>query len=151
MRTILVALTALVIAAVTVISAYGSSGRATSTHLVGTFPNQDTNANGGYLLYSNGRVVAIGGAPYYGNGLSANVNNFVALVTDTLNPGYWLITSTGKVVSAGSLCRANGYGSALQGRPVGGTVVGAVNPTGSGDEGFDEVNSAGVTSEIQCS
>ena len=116
--------------------------------LVGTFPNQSNNSNGGYLLYSNGKVLPLGGAPYYGNGVSAKVNNFVALVSDSQNPGYWLITSTGKIVSVGELCSADQ--ETLQGHPVAGLIVGAVNASGSLNEGFDEVNTAGVTSEYQC-
>ena len=71
----------------------------------------------------------------------------MALVTDSTDPGYWLITSTGKIVSVGGLCGSN---ETLQGHRVAGLIVGAVNTTGSMDEGFDEVNAAGATSEYQC-
>jgi hypothetical protein len=52
----------------------------------------------------NGRVVPVGGAPYYGDGPRAHLNNFVALVSNSTNPGYWLITSTGRIVSVGQTC-----------------------------------------------
>lgn len=148
MKKLVVTVTTAAIFAVIAISALGSSASAASpARLVGVFPNQGLNSNGGYVLYSNGKVVPVGGAPYYGNGLGAKLTNFVALVSDSTDPGYWLITSTGKIVSVGGLC---GSGETLQGHPVAGTIVGAVNPTGSDDEGFDEVNSAGATSEYQC-
>jgi len=148
MKKALATIAALAIVAVIAVPALGSGASAASAvHLVGAFPNQDSNTNGGYLLYSDGKVVPVGGAPYYGNGLSAKVSNFVALVSDSEDPGYWLITSTGKIVSVGELCSD---GETLQGHQVAGTIVGAVNPSGSDDEGFDEVNSAGATSELQC-
>lgn len=148
MKKAVATIAALAVVAVIAVPALGSGASAASAaHLVGVFPNQGSNSNGGYLLYSDGKVVPVGGAPYYGNGLSAKVSNFVALVSDPLDPGYWLITSTGKIVSVGGLC---GSGETLQGHRVAGTIVGAANPTGSDDEGFDEVNSAGATSEFQC-
>ena len=150
MKRALIALTALVAVALPAVAVNGSAASAAAAvHLVGAFPNQGSgNSLGGYLLYSNGKVVPVAGAPYYGNGLSAKVNNFVALVSDSSNPGYWLITSTGKIVAVGALCSADSM--TLQGNRVAGTIVGAVNPSGSLDEGFDEVNAAGATSEYQC-
>jgi hypothetical protein len=145
-KKIMVGLALAAASAVPAFMAAAPASAAPATHLVGLFPNQGPAANGGYMLYSNGRVVPVGGAAYYGSALGHG-NNFVSLVSDSSNPGYWEVTSTGKAYSVGQTCSS---GETLQGARPHGTVIGAVNPTGSTDEGFDLVTASGRTYEWQC-
>ena len=76
-------------------------------HIVGTWANQvNLNSNGGYTVWSNGRVQAFNGAPYYGGATSRHVNNIVGIVGDVYAKGYWLVASNGAIYSLGRPCRA---------------------------------------------
>jgi hypothetical protein len=116
-------------------------------HVIGTWPNDVSMSNaGGYLVWSNGHVQALGRAPYYG---SANVpaNNVVGFASDGLSDGYWLITSTGHHYSIGTTCEFE----TLVGpkNPPRSGVVGAVNLSGD-DEGFNMVTSNGHLFPYRC-
>ena len=124
---------------------------AKAAHLVGVFPdNMSGTSTGGYMLYSDGRVVPLQGAPYYGNGLATRLTNFVALITDPLGNGYWIVTANGKHFARGTTCTG---GEVLQGPahiPANVPIVGAINPSGSLNEGFDLVASTGRVYSYQC-
>ena len=57
--------------------------------VVGT--NNGDNSDGGYILYSNGAVLPIAGAPFYGDARTTHLNNFVALAQSQYTGGYWLV------------------------------------------------------------
>ena len=54
---------ALAVVVLIAVPSFGSGATtASGANLVGVFPNQGINSNGGYLLYSDGKVVPLGGA-----------------------------------------------------------------------------------------
>ena len=128
-----------------------SSRASAAPRVVGVFPNNMSGtSSGGYILYSNGKVIPLAGAPYYGAGTNKRLNDFVALITDQAGNGYWLITKTGMSFSYGTTCS---NGEVLQGPktlPAGTVVIGAVNTGGSFNEGFDLVSSTAKTYSYQC-
>jgi hypothetical protein len=121
-----------------------------SVHIVAAFPNDVTitNSTGGYILYSNGRVNAVQGAPFYGDARKSGLNNFVTMAQDPLS-GYWLITSTGQIYAYGSkIC--SGPPGVVGPKQVVGPIVGTIYPANSNTEGFTMVNAAGTLYSYSC-
>ena len=107
MKKVLVAL-AVVLAVAVPIAASASthpSVAAIRPHIVGTWPNDVSDSNaGGYVLWSNGRVQTLDGAPYYGS-VTKKVNDIVGFEADGLGGGYWIIGANGAVYARGSTCQ----------------------------------------------
>jgi hypothetical protein len=121
-----------------------------SVHIVAAFPNDVTitNSTGGYVLYSNGRVNAVQGAPFYGDARKSGLNNFVTMAQDPLN-GYWLITSAGQIYAyGGKICA--GPPGVVGPKNVVGPIVGTIYPANSNAEGFTMVNAAGTLYSYSC-
>ena len=110
------------------------------------------NAYGGYILYSNGRLVATGGAPFYGDAVRTGLHNFVALGQDDSSSGYWLVTATGKVYTYGNLCQ----GDTIQAPKIVGRIVGTMFLTTAQqnnfniDAGFAMVSNTGRVYDYLC-
>jgi hypothetical protein len=144
-----VALAAAVFAPVASASSNGSRRPASpSAHIVGTFADNDsgTNTSGGWILYSNGLVEALAGAPNYGSATHHGLNNFVGMADDTQSNGYWLVTSTGKVFSFGTTCQD----ATLGGHAPSFGIVGAIDQASQTNEGFDLVSSSGKLYPFTC-
>lgn len=133
---------------VRVIDASASAPRAVSYYIVGTWPDDIGFGSGGWVLWSNGYVKALNGAPYYGNGLKYHLNNFVGMVGDPHDAGYWLITSTGKAYAFGAVCNGNPL-EARNGDPKF-NVIGGIYPVGSSGEGFSMVTLKGRVYQFVC-
>jgi hypothetical protein len=102
---------------------------------------------GGYVLWSDGRVEPLDGAHFYGDARSSGFNNFVGMATDYLDPGYWLVTSSGKVFAFGGVCptvvkAANAPRAGVVG------VVDLVDP--ENNEGFAMITSTGKQFTFTC-
>lgn len=110
------------------------------------------NSYGGYILYSNGKLVAYGGAPFYGDARSKGLNNFTALGQDGSNNGYWLVTATGKVYTYGNLCQGDVVKEPTVVPPIVGTMflTAAQQNNGNIDTGFLMVNSKGTVYPYLC-
>jgi hypothetical protein len=118
-------------------------------HVVGTWPDHSgSNTSGGWELWSNGKVVALQGAPSFGGAVSRGLNNFVGMVSDSTYDGYWLITSTGRVFPFGTVCQ-NQKLVGPRNAPKSG-VVGAINLRSQIDEGFNIVNTKGQSFSFKC-
>jgi len=118
-------------------------------HVVGTWPDESgSDTSGGWQLWSSGKVVALQGAPYFGGAASHHLNNFVGMVGDSFNDGYWLITSTGKVFPFGTVCQGQKL-VAPRGAPKSG-VVGAIHLRSQVDEGFDIITKSGRSYSFKC-
>jgi hypothetical protein len=121
-------------------------------HVVGTWANdQDggTQLGGGYQLWSNGEVVAIGGAQYFGDAVGAHLENFVGMVTDYWSAGYWLVTSTGRLFGYGKVCQDQSLVGPKKLPAT--TFSGAVDLVDADNEGFNLVTSAGAIYSFRCS
>lgn len=121
-------------------------------HIVGTWANQvNLNSNGGYTVWSNGRVQAFNGAPYYGGATSRHVNNIVGIVGDVYAKGYWLVASNGAIYGLGRPC-PRGHLIRPRGVPSRG-IVGGINrrKANSGFEGLALVSRTGKTYAFACS
>jgi hypothetical protein len=121
-------------------------------HVVGAFPaTAGASSNGGYILYSNGEINAVGGAPFYGDARHSGLTNFVAVAQDGDNAGYWLVTATGKVFTFGQVCQGGDTVSepAITG-PIVGTMYLSITQEGQVDTGFQMVNSAGTVYTYAC-
>lgn len=150
-RKLLAALAA-VIAPLTVLGLSASPASAQpAPHIVDVVgTNNGLSSNGGYVLYSNGAVNAIVGAPFYGDARHTGLNNFVALAQDGTDGGYWLVTTTGQSFPYGNVKCTDGEvwtGPALS--RVQGAVVGTVDAPEL-DSGYIEVTSTGHTYEYSC-
>jgi hypothetical protein len=106
----------------------------------------DSNA-GGYVLWSNGRVQAIDGAPYYGS-VTKKVNDIVGFQSDGVGGGYWIIGANGAVYSRGSTCQDETL-VAPRGAPKS-KVVGATNLKSEFNEGFEMITTAGHSFAFTC-
>jgi hypothetical protein len=121
-----------------------------ATHVVGTFADDDggQNTSGGWILWSNGRVQALLGAPNYGSATASGLNNFVGMVDDIQSNGYWLVTSTGRIFPFGTVCQDQ----TLTGpKTLPAPAVGAVNLKTQITEGFALVTATGATYAYECS
>lgn len=117
-------------------------------HIVGTWPDQE--GAGGWVLWSNGRVQAVGNAPFYGDTRHDGVNNVVGMFASVGagHGGYWLVTATGKVYGFGPVCSPGASLSAPVPRPMSG-VIGLVGLTDI-YAGFAMVTASGKTYNFVC-
>jgi hypothetical protein len=132
----------------------GVASAAPAPHIVAAFPDTlGVNSAGGYVLYSNGKVDALDGAPFYGDARQTGLNDFVTLAEDTKgNNGYWLVTATGKVYTYGGLCQ----GDTIQEPKITGPIVGTIalslaqQNNSNVDDGFQMVNARGTVYPYLC-
>jgi hypothetical protein len=134
--------------AVPVAAAAGThQSAAPKPHIIGTWPNNVTGSEaGGYVVWSNGRVEALGHAPFFGS-VRERINDIVGFAADRFSGGYWLIGADGAVYPKGSTCVDKtlvGPTNAPKSK-----VVGAVNMTDD-HEGFVMVTAAGRTFKFTC-
>jgi len=126
-------------------------GPATTVHIVGAWANNEsggTELSGGYELWSNGKVVPLEGARYYGSPVGSGLNNFVGMVPDYWSNGYWLVTSSGKIYSYGEVCKEERL-TGPRNVPSSG-IVGAIDLKDTTNEGFDLVAASGAVFQFQC-
>jgi hypothetical protein len=118
------------------------------THVVGTWPN-DANGGGpgGYEVWSTGKVVAVGDAPYYGSA-KPGLNDIVGFAADSDSEGYWLIGANGQIYPEGSTC-ANKTLVGPADRPTSG-VIGAINLKTPSVDGFAMVTKSNRTYAFSC-
>ena len=127
-----------------------SKTSASPVRLVGVFAtNMLGTSAGGYMLYSNGRLAPLSGAPYYGNAVATKLNNFVGMVTDANGNGYWLVTSTGKSFGfgPGPKCSGKVVGPTI---PAGTSIAGAINSSGFLTGTYEMVSSTGKIYKRTC-
>lgn len=122
-------------------------------HIVGAFQSADDNTDGvgGYVLYSNGKLNALNGAPFYGDARQSGQDNFVTMAQNA-DGGYWLVTSTGKVFAYGVQdCSGDTIQQPSHVQPP---IVGAINLSSAAannfDAGFQMVNESGTTYTWSC-
>ena len=137
----------------------GLASVATSAHaapaprVVGAFPNTvGVTSAGGYVLYNNGKINALNSAPFYGDARKSGLTNFAALA-QTYN-GYWLVTSTGKVYTYGSVCQGDKISAPKKVvSPIIGTLYlsQAQMKSSNVDTGFQMVNASGTVYSYLCS
>jgi hypothetical protein len=121
--------------------------KAAKAHIVGTWPNDvSISGAGGYAVWNNGRVEALGHAPSYGSVKKAT-SDIVGFVGDDLGGGYWVIGANGAVFSLGTTCQFETL-VAPKNRPTSG-VVGAISLTND-SEGFDMVTKNGHLYPFTC-
>lgn len=107
---------------------------------------------GGYVLYSDGVLKAMDGAPFYGDARHSGLKDFAAIAEDDSSSGYWLVTATGKVFTFGTVCQ----GDNIQAPKVTGRVVGtmflsnAQQQSDNVDTGFAMVTSTGAVDDYLC-
>ena len=113
--------------------------------VVGVF--QALFGSGGYTLYSNGKLNAQLGAPFYGDARKSGLNNFTAMAQSL--GGYWLINSAGRFFQYGDPCF---FGKVTAPKGVTGPIIGAIG-FGANDrgQGFQAVNAAGKLFRFGCS
>jgi len=142
---------AVLVAAVPKVPSASAGDRTTNAaHLAGVFPNDMLGTStGGYLLYSNGRITALSGAPLYGNGVAKKLNDFVGMVTDISGNGYYLVTTTGKYFSFGPTCKQP-FHLVRPRVPAHASIVGAINPTSYFTGGFEMVSKTGRLYAVKC-
>jgi hypothetical protein len=131
-------------------SAAGSSQPRVAAHIVSAWPNDvSIGGTGGYIVWSNGKVMTIDGAPFYGT-FNIPTNNVVGFAENSSDNGYWVVTSTGKLYGTHGVCQS---GETLQGQPVnlkpGEKVVGAVSASSMEDD-FALVTNLGRTFNYGC-
>lgn len=128
---------------------------APAPHIVGAYPDtMGFNNAGGYVLYSNGRVNAIDGAPFYGDARTSGLDDFTTMAEDLQGgKGYWLVTATGKVFTYGGTCEGDTISAP---KDVIGPIVGtlqlslAQQNNGNVDTGFQMVNAKGTVYPYLC-
>jgi hypothetical protein len=119
-------------------------------HIVGAWADDvNLNQNGGYTLWSNGRVQARAGAPYFGGAQRRGVNNVVGFVADVFSDGYWLVSRSGRVYSFGTTCQF-GHLKRPPGVPSRGIVGGIDLSRTATNEGLELVSSTGKTYRFVC-
>jgi hypothetical protein len=135
---------------VTGLVASGGAASATAPHIVGAWSDNDSdnNTSGGWVLWSNGKLDALSGAPFYGDARKQGLNNFVGMVDDTQFKGYWLVTSTGKVFSYGQACPDEAL-TIPHNVPTSG-IIGAIDQQNQINEGFSLVSSTGALYNFTC-
>jgi hypothetical protein len=121
-------------------------------HVVAAFPNTiGLSQAGGYVLYNNGKVNALNGAPFYGDARKSGITNFAAL--NQAYGGYWLVTATGKVYSYGSVCQGDKISPP---KNVVSPIVGTLSMSQAQmnnsniDTGFQMVNAKGTVYSYLC-
>lgn len=128
-------------------------GATGAPRIVSAVPTANSgNSNGGYVLYSNGKLVAVGGAPFYGDARASRLDDFVALAQDGSNNGYWLVTATGKVYTYGSVCQGDTIKEPQIVAPIVGTMflTAAQQDNDNIDTGFEMVNAQGTIYSYLC-
>jgi len=102
------------------------------------------------MLWSNGKVRPVGGAPFYGDTRRDGINNVVGMLAsnDAGGGGYWLMTSAGGVFSFGPTC---GTDSQIVG-PSHVPTSGVVSLVGRSDgyAGFEMVTACGKMYGFEC-
>jgi hypothetical protein len=119
--------------------------------MVGTWANDQsgsTQLSGGYELWSNGKIVPLGGAQYHGDAARSGQDDFVGMVTDFWSTGYWLVTSNGRVYQYGQVCQDQALVRPRKLPPSG--IIGAINLANSEHEGFELVAANGALYQFQC-
>ena len=99
------------------------------------------------MLWSNGRVQTLDGAPYYGS-VTKKVNDIVGFEADSLSGGYWIIGANGAVYSKGSTCQDETL-VVPRGAPKS-KVIGAINLKGQFNEGFEMITASGRSFAFTC-
>jgi hypothetical protein len=145
-----VAALALAVAIPVAASATGSSQPRVAPHIVGAWPNDvSMGGTGGYIIWSNGKVVTIDGAPFYGS-FNIPTNNVVGIAENGMENGYWVVTSTGQIYGTHGVCSD---GETLHGRHIalrpGERVVGALSAS-TGEDDFALVTSQNRTFDYGC-
>lgn len=129
-----------------------SAHAAPAPRVVGAFPNTvGFTSAGGYVLYNNGKVNALNSAPFFGDARKSGLTNFAALA-QTYN-GYWLVTSTGKVYTYGSVCQGDKISAPKKVvSPIVGTLYlsQAQMKNSNLDTGFQMVNASGTVYSYLC-
>lgn len=149
MRKLLLAL--VVVGAVVGGTATGSlAAAAPRAHIIGAWPDVYESGTGGWILWSNGKVVSVGEAPFYGDARHDRINNVVGMLgsTEGGGGGYWLVTSTGRLLSFGPTCGAGGHLQGPRHVPTSG-VVGLVMRS-DGYAGFRMVTASGAMFQFGC-
>jgi hypothetical protein len=127
------------------------TAHARKPHIVGTWADDvNLNQNGGYTVWSNGRVQAHAGAPYFGGAQHRGVNNIVGFVADAFSDGYWLVSRSGRVYSFGTTCQF-GHLKPPSGVPSRGIVGGIDLSRTVTNEGLILLSSTGKTYRFECS
>jgi hypothetical protein len=122
--------------------------KASKAHIVGTWPNDvSESGSGGYAIWNNGRVQALGHAPFYGSVKKAT-SDIVGFAADEVSGGYWLIGANGAVFSLGTTCQFETL-VAPKNRPSSG-VVGAISLSSDLNEGFNMVTKSGHLYAFTC-
>ena len=125
-------------------------------HIVSVMPTLGISRAGGWVLYSNGKVNAIDGAPFFGDARKSGLDNFTTIAPSAGGDGYWLVTSTGKVFTYGAdIVQACGPGAKVVVPKIVGPIVGAtflsVALQANGNViGFQMVNAAGNVYQYLC-
>lgn len=119
-------------------------------HIVGTWADDvNLNQNGGYTVWSNGRVQAHAGAPFFGGAQRKGVHNIVGFVADVFSEGYWLVSASGRVFSFGTTCQF-GHLKRPAGVPSRGIVGGIDLSRTITNEGLLLISSTGKTYRFVC-
>ncbi len=127
----------------------GATSPATKVHIVGTWADETTsNLSGGWVLWSNGNVEPFAGATNYGNATRYRLNDFVGIIGDVNDDGYWLITSTGRIYTYGSTCNGGSLVD-TSGTPQYG-VIGAIHLSNQTLEGLSLVTQRGRVYPFVC-
>jgi hypothetical protein len=125
----------------------------TGGHIVGAFQNANDTSEGvgGYVLYSNGKLNALNGAPSWGGARKSGLTNFVTMAQNA-GEGYWLVTSTGKVYPYGVQdCSGDTIQQPSQVQlPIVGTLNLSSAASSNVDAGFQMVNASGTTYTWSC-
>jgi hypothetical protein len=116
-------------------SASSSSQPKVAPHIVGTWPNDvSMGGTGGFIVWSNGRVETVDGAPFYGS-FSIATNNVVGFAGNGTENGYWVVTSTGQIYGTHGVCSS---GETLLGPHItlkaGERVIGAISGSSYTDD-----------------
>ena len=129
----------------TTTTAKPAASTATIVAVVGA--NNDDSSDGGYILYSNGLVVPVGGAQFYGDARKSGLDDFVGLGQDGSDNGYWLVTRTGRAIAEGNVGCTGGETWTGPGY-LPGPIIGVVNA--GVDQGYAAVTANGQTYTYSC-
>ncbi len=128
-----------------------SDAQVINSHVVSAVPDAN-GGTGGYVLYSNGKLLALGGAPFYGDARAKGLNDFSAIGQDGNSSGYWLVTATGQVFTFGNVCQGDRIAEAKVAPPIVGTMFmsRAQQNNVNIDTGFLMVNAEGNVFTYAC-
>ena len=134
-----------------VAAASSAQGHAPNPHIVAVVPYVN-GGTGGYILYSNGKLLADDGAPFYGDARSKGISSFAAVAQDGSGTGYWLVTTTGQVFTFGNLCQGDAVSESKIPPPIVGTMFlsQAQQNNGNIDTGFLMVDAQGKVGAYTC-